>query len=90
MTGLRDASIQGGSNQDFAHPVYLAAATDPLVTLGSGCGSGAGTTGSQIHIPAKARPTISTDAHMGVIQPNGDERDSEHDKARGSRRLADR
>lgn len=75
MTGLPDASIQGGSNQDYAHPVYLAAATDPLVTLASGCGSDAGTTGSQIHIPAKARPTISSDAHMGVIQPNGAEWD---------------
>jgi hypothetical protein len=75
MTGLRDASIQGGSNQDFAHPVYLASSTDPLVTLGSGCGSGAGNAGSQIHIPAKARPTASSDAHMGVIQPNGDEWD---------------
>lgn len=75
MTGLPDASIQGGSNQDFAHPVYLASGTDPLVTIGSGCGTDAGVSGSQIHIPAKARPTISSDAHMGVIQPNGDEWD---------------
>jgi hypothetical protein len=75
MTGLPDASIQGGTSADFAHPVYLASSTDPLVTLGSTCGTSAGTSGSQIHIPAKARPTISSDAHMGVIQANGDEWD---------------
>ena len=75
MTGLPDAAIQGGSTADYAHPVYLAAATDPLVTLNSTCGTGAGTSGSQIHIPALARPTASSDHHIGVIQPNGDEWD---------------
>lgn len=75
ITGLPDAGIQGGSRVDFAHPVYLASKTDPLVTLGFTCGSGAGTSGARIHIPAKARPTASSDAHMGVIQPNGDEWD---------------
>ncbi len=73
MTGLPDGG-QSGSN-DFSHPVYLAASTDPLVTIGSGCGTSAGITGTQIHIPAQARPTTSSDAHMGVIQPNGDEYD---------------
>jgi hypothetical protein len=75
MTGLPDMANGGTGSGDFAHPVYLAASTDPLVTLGSACGSGAGTSGAQIHIPAKARPTTSSDAHMGVIQPNGDEYD---------------
>jgi hypothetical protein len=75
LTGLPDAAIQGGSTKDFAHPIYLASNDDPLVTIGAGCGDGAGSTGSQIHIPAKARPTTSTDAHMGVIQPNGEEWD---------------
>jgi hypothetical protein len=75
MTGLSDAAIEGGSTADYGHPVYLASNTDPLVTLGSGCGSDTGTTGSQIRIPAKARPTTSSDLSMGVIQPNGDEWD---------------
>ncbi len=73
MTGLPDGG-QSGSN-DFSHPVYLAASTDPMVTIGSGCGTSAGISGTQIHIPAQARPTTSSDAHMGVIQPNGDEYD---------------
>ncbi len=75
MTGLPDAAIEGGSREDFAHPVYLASKNDPLVTLGFTCGTGAGTTGARIHIPAKARPTASSDAHMGVIQPDGEEWD---------------
>ncbi len=73
MTGLPDGG-QSGSN-DFSHPVYLAASTDPLVTIGSGCGTSAGISGTQIHVPAKAQYTASSDHHFGVIQPNGNEYD---------------
>jgi hypothetical protein len=75
ITGLSDASFVGGSAKDFAHPVYLASNSDPIVALGFGCGDTARTTGAKIHIPSKARMTASTDHHMGVIQPNGDEWD---------------
>ena len=34
MTGLPDMANGGTGSGDFAHPVYLAAASDPLVTLG--------------------------------------------------------
>jgi hypothetical protein len=70
ITGLSDANTQGGSVDDFSHPVYLASNSDPLVKIT--CGPNSGTS---INIPAKARSTASSDHHFGVIQANGIEYD---------------
>lgn len=75
--------IAASTANDYSHPVYLANAGDPLVTLDCadaiyGCNSAQAAGVSSlpaIHIPAQARPAGGTDAHIGVIQPDGTEYD---------------
>ena len=73
-----------GGLDDVSHPVVFASASDPLVTAqcvqycsGWSTSYSSGVTGGfgQIRIPAKARPSGSTDHHLAVIQPDGTEID---------------
>ncbi len=59
---------------DYAHPLYFATASDPIVhtVCNQYCPS---TPVGDIHMPAKARPAGGTDAHMAVVQPDGTEID---------------
>lgn len=77
-------SGQAGSN-DYSHPVYTSSNSDPTVT--ATCGQygcwhstpnapwNTRVSSLQLHIPPQARPAGGSDAHMGVIQPNGSEVD---------------
>ncbi len=64
---------------DFSHPVYLAAGSDPNVSISCtqyGCwDNGASVSSLQALIPSAARPAQGSDHHFGVIQPNGTEVD---------------
>ena len=68
---------RAADGNDYSHPVYLASSSDPDVatSCGSyqyGCNAAFPAT---IKIPSKARAAAASDAHLGVIQPNGDEYD---------------
>jgi hypothetical protein len=75
--------ITGDTHSDYSHPVYLAAATDPQVSVNCaamqyGCYTDqSGKVGSlpAINVPALARPADGSDAHFAVIQPSGTEYD---------------
>lgn len=59
------------SQDDYAHPTYYAKNTDPAYTIdcrppwGGECPIGI--EGATIHLPAGARPTTSSDGHLGVV-----------------------
>jgi hypothetical protein len=84
-TYLNDSSdhIPIDTRNDYSHPVYLATASDPSVTVNCagteyGCyADGAGKISSlpAINVPALARPAGGTDAHFAVVQSNGQEFD---------------
>lgn len=68
------------SADDFAHPTYYAKNDDPSYVIdcrppwGGQCP--AGIEGATIHIPAGAKPTTSSDGHLGVVNiDTGDEFD---------------
>jgi hypothetical protein len=70
-----------GDGSDQGHPIVFAQSTDPLVNVSCTiyCGSpgtGIRQTPAQIRIPAKARPGDGSDAHIGVVQPDGTEVDT--------------
>jgi hypothetical protein len=75
--------IAADTHGDYSHPVYLAAATDPAVTINCssmqyGCytdAAGKVSSLSTINVPALARPAGGTDGHFAVIQPSGQEDD---------------
>ncbi|MGA2392543.1 MAG: hypothetical protein ABSH03_04210 [Candidatus Lustribacter sp.] len=75
--------IAGDTHNDYSHPVYVATASDPLVTAACsgaqyGCysdQSGHVTAFPAFHVPAAARPAGGTDAHFAVVQPDGTEYD---------------
>jgi hypothetical protein len=75
--------ITGDTHSDYSHPVYVAAPTDPVVTINCsgmqyGCYTDAAGKVSSlpaINIPALARPAGGTDGHFAVIQSNGQEYD---------------
>jgi hypothetical protein len=58
---------------DNGHPVYLASATDPVVTVN--CTAYCGVASANINIPVSARPATGSDHHMGIIEPDGSEYD---------------
>jgi hypothetical protein len=64
---------------DFSHPIYLAAASDPMVSISCGqygCWSnGQSVSSLQALVPSLARPAGGSDHHLGVIQPDGIEVD---------------
>jgi len=76
-TGTYSPYYAADTQDDFSHPVYLASSSDPVVNTACGsyqygCNAGVPAT---FHVPAKARPSGSGDAHMGIIQPDGTELD---------------
>jgi len=68
---------QGGTRDDWDHPIYYAKASDPKFTVQytSGWGNGNGAQGQSIPIPAQAKPSGSDDDHLAVITPDGWEYD---------------
>lgn len=64
---------------DYDHPVYLAASSDPLVTVT--CTAYCGVPSATFHIPSLARAagffqfSTSLDCHLGIIEPDGTEWD---------------
>jgi hypothetical protein len=56
---------------DYTHPVYVASAGDPVLTISA---SG-GVNGMSIAVPADAQPAAGGDGHLTVIQPDGWEYD---------------
>jgi hypothetical protein len=61
---------------DYGHPRFIAAATDPVVSLKCTLYCGAPDNGgvpATIHVPAVARPAGGSDSHMDVVQPDGTE-----------------
>ena len=54
---------------DYGHPIFYAAASDPLVS--TRCDQFCGTFPPRIRIPAKARPAGGSDAHFEIVQPDG-------------------
>ena len=78
------AEFNGGNSQpvrdqeagtyDYGHPIYYASATDPVVNVACNmyCPSSYPKT---MYMPAKARPALGSDAHLGVVQPDGTEID---------------
>lgn len=76
---FRSGNTQPVRNQeagvwDYGHPVFFAAAADPVVKLvcNQFCSPGYPTSA---RIPPKARPAGGSDAHMAVVQPDGTEID---------------
>lgn len=66
---------QPGSN-DFSKPVYFASNSDPVVSFNCGAAKyGCNQNFTSLHIPSRARPTGSSDAHMAVVEPDGTEYD---------------
>jgi hypothetical protein len=69
---------QEAGRYDYGHPVYYAAASDPVVNLRclSYCNrTDNGGIPATFRIPARARPAQGGDAHMAVVQPDGTEID---------------
>ena len=64
-----DWSISG----DYNHPAYLAASTDPLVTVT--CTAYCGVASATFAIPSSARAAGGNDGHMAIIEPDGTEWD---------------
>jgi hypothetical protein len=66
-----------GNDDDYGHPVYYASPSDPVYTIHcTQWTSSCGIEGMRVRIPAAARPTSGSDAHMVVIdQENGWEYD---------------
>jgi hypothetical protein len=61
---------------DYGHPRFIAAATDPVVSIKCTLYCGAPDNGgipATIHIPAIARPAGGADSHMDIVQPDGTE-----------------
>jgi hypothetical protein len=59
---------------DYGHPRFIAAATDPVVSLKCTLYCGAPDNGGMpatVHVPAVARPAGGSDSHMDVVQPDG-------------------
>lgn len=56
------------ADRDFAHPIYYARPDDPELTIDAGSYAASG---HRIRVPAAARATVSTDAHIAVVQPGG-------------------
>lgn len=57
---------------DYNYPVYVAKATDPIVTVWcTGCSSPS----FAVNLPMLAKPAGGTDHHLAVIEPNGVEYD---------------
>jgi hypothetical protein len=54
---------------DYQHPIFYAAASDPLVN--TRCNQYCGSFPAQVRIPAKARPAGGGDAHFEIVQPDG-------------------
>jgi hypothetical protein len=73
---------------DYAHPIFYAQPTDPVVTLHALQPWGrASIEGMQIRVPANARPAGGTDAHMTIITPDGWEYDLWEAKAPADGKL---
>jgi hypothetical protein len=72
-TELRTIELQAGhaaiNTTSYSHPIFIATSSDPLqsVTL-----QGSTTRAVTYRIPADAAPSGGSDAHMHVIDPNGD------------------
>jgi hypothetical protein len=65
-----------GTEDDWSPPLYYAKSTDPVFR--AHCTRDWGTCepeGDEIHIPDRAKPAGGGDAHLAVIQPDGDEYD---------------
>jgi hypothetical protein len=79
LSGSVGISSSPPGTGDFSHPVYLAAASDPMVTISCGqygCWSnGQSVSSLQALVPSLARPAGGSDHHFGVIQPDGTEVD---------------
>lgn len=58
----------------YDHPAYFASASDPLVEI-TGVKYGSWANGMKIRCPLVAKSAPGSDAHMSVIQPNGEEFD---------------
>jgi hypothetical protein len=60
---------------DYGHPLYFASNNDPLIGVSCNQYCRAGTFPTHIRIPARARVAGASDAHIAIVQPNGDEID---------------
>jgi hypothetical protein len=82
---MKDAvdHIAGDAHNDYSHPVYIASASDPQITVDCsraqyGCFTDQSAMTSSLpkfSVPALARPAAGTDAHFAVVQPDGTEYD---------------
>ena len=63
---------------DYSHPIFFAQNSDPVIKLACSryCGEAGTAYPTTIHIPAQARPAQGTDAHIAIVQPNGEEIDA--------------
>jgi hypothetical protein len=79
LSGSVGISSSAPGTGDFSHPVYLAAASDPKVSISCGqygCwANGQSVSTLQALVPSLARPAGGSDHHFGVIQPDGTEVD---------------
>jgi hypothetical protein len=60
---------------DYGHPLYFASDSDPLINVTCNQYCRAGTFPTHIRIPARARAAGASDAHIAVVQPDGEEID---------------
>jgi hypothetical protein len=60
---------------DYGHPLYFASDDDPLINVACNLYCRAGTFPTRIRIPARARTAGASDAHIAIVQPNGEEID---------------
>ena len=84
-TYMRDSvdHIAGDTHNDYSHPVYMASASDPQISVDcSRAQYGCFTDQSammpslpKFNVPALARPAAGTDAHFAVVQADGTEYD---------------
>jgi lysophospholipase L1-like esterase len=56
----------------YSVPVYNAAKNDPIREIRTWYGDKGGQFGGEIRVPAKARPSVGTDAHMAIVSENHD------------------
>jgi len=59
-----------GLTNDFAHPLYFAQENDPLYTIVLNSYYNIAV-GEKLRIPVLAKPALSSDGHICIVQPNG-------------------
>lgn len=70
--GIGNLTTGAAPEKDYAHPIYYAQSTDPLVTINAGS---YGLTGTKIRVPAGAKAAGGGDGHIAIVQPDGMEYD---------------